>query len=459
MNITVYGSGYVGLVAAACFAKVGNHVVCMDIDAKRIADLNQGIIPIYEPGLTEMVLEGVKQRTLQFTTDVKTAVLHGECQFIAVGTPPDEDGKADLKYVMSVAHNISLYREDYTIIINKSTVPIGTADRVSGALRQGFEKRQKAITFDVVSNPEFLKEGAAIQDFCFPDRIVLGIGNARVEAKLRRLYQPFCRNENTIMMMDVRSAELTKYAANAMLATKISFMNEMANLAEKVGADIEYVRKGIGSDPRIGMAFTYPGCGYGGSCFGKDIQALIHTAKEHEMDISIIEAVEKVNANQKNLIVDKIEDYFQGNIEGKVFAVWGLAFKPETDDMRDAPSVVAIHALRSKGAKIQAYDPKATMEAKKILGDENIRYGHSPEEVLHNAHALIIFTEWSQFKQPNFREMRTKLLAPVIFDGRNIYDLHMMKTLGFTYFGIGRGCSLQVEELEHDFHHHCDEER
>lgn len=438
MKLTIYGSGYVGLVAAACFAESGNEVICMDVDREKIAKLNQGIIPIYEPGLASIIQTMREKGSLRFTTDVKAAVEHGECQFIAVGTPSDHEGKADLKYVLAVAESIARHCNNYTIVINKSTVPIGTADQVRAVIQQGLQARGVEIPFDVVSNPEFLKEGAAIDDFCQSDRIILGLDNIRAQEKLKKLYEPFCQNKNSLIIMDPRSAELTKYAANAMLATKISFMNEMANLAECVGADIEKVRKGIGADVRIGHHFTYPGCGYGGSCFGKDLQALIHTAQAYHSGAAIVQAVEAVNAKQKKKLFEKIKHHYEGDLAGKVFAVWGLAFKPETDDMRDAPSVVAIKALLACGATIQAFDPQARGEAAKIFGD-TIFLKETAEAAVEGAHALVIFTEWPLFKNPDFRMLKNKLLAPVIFDGRNIYDPTLMKRLGFTYYGIGRG--------------------
>lgn len=443
MKITVYGSGYVGLVVAACFAEVGNEVVCMDVDSTKIEKLNQGIIPIYEPGLEEIIKKAREMNHLVFTTDAPMAVRHGECQFIAVGTPPDFEGKADLKYVLSVAETIARYRDDYTIIINKSTVPIGTADKVRAALKKGFAERKVDVLFDVVSNPEFLKEGAALEDFRKPDRVVLGVDNSRAETKLKALYAPFNHNEQCLMVMDTRSAELTKYAANAMLATKISFMNEIANLAERVGADVEKVRRGIGADPRIGYHFTYAGCGYGGSCFGKDIQALIHTSQDYHCEAEVIRAVESVNAKQKRRVFEKIHRYYKGNLKGKVFAIWGLAFKPETDDMRDAPSLVVISELLQAGAIIQAFDPQAMAEAKKYMGEKpHLIYGETPEQVLEGAHALVILTEWRIFKSPDFHVLKQSLLEGVIFDGRNIYDPILLDKMGFKYHGIGRGLAL-----------------
>lgn len=439
MKITVYGSGYVGLVMAACFAEVGNEVVCMDVDENKISRLQQGVIPIYEPGLQEVVINTLKSKRLQFTSDAAFAVKHGECQFIAVGTPPDVNGKADLKYVLAVAQTIGEHIQRHTIIINKSTVPIGTADKVRETIRKAILLRNKEVAFDVVSNPEFLKEGAALADFRRPDRIVLGVDNAAAGNTLRKLYEPFNRDNNRLMMMDTRSAELTKYAANAMLATKISFMNEMANLAEKVGADIEKVRIGIGADPRIGYHFTYAGCGYGGSCFGKDIQALIHTAEEYGSNAEVVEAVEKVNAGQKLRLFEKIAAHFEGDLNGKVFAVWGLSFKPETDDMRDAPSLTIIKALWDAGSKVKVYDPQAMHEATKIFGERpDLIYCNGAEEALTGTHGLIVLTEWRVFRCPDFYAIKEQLLTPVIFDGRNIYDPQLLKELGITYYGIGR---------------------
>lgn len=439
MKITVYGSGYVGLVMAACFAEVGNEVVCMDVDKDKISRLQQGIIPIYEPGLQEVVLSTLKSKRLQFTTDVITAVKHGECQFIAVGTPPDVTGKADLKYVLAVAQSIGENMQRHTIIINKSTVPIGTADKVRDTVKRAIIARNKDIPFDVVSNPEFLKEGAALADFRKPDRIVLGVDNPAAGNALRKLYEPFNRDNNRLMMMDTRSAELTKYAANAMLATKISFMNEMANLAEKVGADIEKVRIGIGADPRIGYHFTYAGCGYGGSCFGKDIQALIHTAEEFGSQVEVVEAVERVNYGQKIRLFEKIAEHFKGQLSNKVFAVWGLSFKPETDDMRDAPSLTILKELWKAGATVRVYDPKAMAEAKKHFGErDDLVYCSGAEDALIGSHGLIVLTEWRVFRCPDFYGIKAELLNPVIFDGRNIYDPILLKELGITYYGIGR---------------------
>lgn len=439
MKITVYGSGYVGLVMAACFAEVGNEVVCMDVDKDKIRRLQQGEIPIYEPGLHEVVMNTLKSKRLQFTTDVALAVKHGECQFIAVGTPPDHLGKADLKYVLAVAQSIGEHMQRHTIVINKSTVPIGTADKVREMIHKTLLERKKEVPFDVVSNPEFLKEGAALADFRKPDRIVLGVDNPIAGNVLRKLYEPFNRDNNRLMIMDTRSAELTKYAANAMLATKISFMNEMANLAEKVGADIEKVRIGIGADPRIGYHFTYAGCGYGGSCFGKDIQALIHTAQDFASDAEVIQAVERVNYGQKIRLFQKISNHFKAQLTNKTFAIWGLSFKPETDDMRDAPSQTILRELWKAGATVKVYDPQAMHEAKKIFGErKDLIYCKEAEEALVGAHALVVLTEWRVFRCPDFYTIKEALLEPVIFDGRNIYDPQLLKEMGLNYYGIGR---------------------
>ena len=443
MKITVYGSGYVGLVIAACFAEVGHDVVCMDVNAAKVEKLKQGIIPIYEPGLEEVVKATQKENRLTFTTDVKTAVMHGECQFIAVGTPPGEDGSADLSYVLAVANNIAAHMTAYTIVINKSTVPLGTAAKVKAAIQAGLRSRNCEIPFDVVSNPEFLKEGAALEDFRNPDRVVIGLESKQAQDKLRKLYAPFQHDDHRLIFMDIASAELTKYAANAMLATKISFMNQIAQLAEKVGADVEQVRLGIGADVRIGYHFTHAGCGYGGSCFGKDIQALIHTSLENNSPADIIQSVEKINQAQKRFLFEKMLAHYQGDLANKTFAVWGLAFKPETDDMRDAPSVVMINALWEKGAKVQVFDPKAIHEAKIALGEsEKIAYCADQMQALEGADALVILTEWRQFKNPDFDKIKQMLLKPVIFDGRNIYDPASLAQMGMTYYGIGRGCAL-----------------
>lgn len=439
MKITVFGSGYVGLVTGACLAEVGNDVVCMDIDEGKISKLKQGIIPIYEPGLEAMVKENQAAGRLSFTTDVKEAVDHGLFQFIAVGTPPDEDGSADLQYVLAVAKSIAENMEDYRVVIDKSTVPVGTADRVRNVIDEVLAQRGKALEFDVVSNPEFLKEGAALDDFMKPDRVVIGTDNPRTAELLKALYAPFNRSHDRVIAMDIRSAELTKYAANAMLATKISFMNELANLAERLGADIENVRRGIGSDSRIGYSFIYPGCGYGGSCFPKDVKALERTAKEIGYHAELLNAVENVNNRQKHRLFEKISTHYQGNLKGKVFALWGLAFKPNTDDMRDAPSRVLLEALIDAGATVQAYDPEAIEEAQRIYGNKTgLSYSQSPADALKGADALAIVTEWKQFRSPDFDLLNTSLTDKVIFDGRNMFEPAIVSRSGLQYYAIGR---------------------
>ena len=439
MNITIFGSGYVGLVTAACLAEVGNDVVCMDIDAEKIANLQQGIIPIYEHGLDEMVKENQAMERLRFTTDAKEAVAHGVFQFIAVGTPPDEDGSADLQYVLAVAKTIAENMDDYRVIVDKSTVPVGTADKVKATMQTILNERHCELEFDVVSNPEFLKEGAAINDFMRPDRIIVGTDNPRTAELLKALYAPFNRRTDRIIVMDVRSAELTKYAANAMLATKISFMNELANLAEFLGADIEHVRHGIGSDSRIGYSFIYPGCGYGGSCFPKDVKALARTAHDMGYQPELLQAVENVNNKQKKRLFEKILAHYQGDVSGKIIALWGLAFKPETDDMREAPSRNLIEALIAAGAMIQAYDPEAMKEANRLYGaHHNFRTCPSAKEAIIGANALAIVTEWKQFSSPNFQRLNEHLRDKVVFDGRNLYEPTMVKRYGLQYYGIGR---------------------
>ncbi len=439
MKVTVFGSGYVGLVTGACLADVGNDVICVDIDENKINMLNQGGIPIYEPGLDEIVQRNAAAGRLRFTTDVAEGVKHGLFQFIAVGTPPDEDGSADLQYVLAVAATIGEHMEEYKVVIDKSTVPVGTADKVRDKINEVLTSQGKTAEFDVVSNPEFLKEGAAIDDFMKPDRIVIGTDNPRTTELLRALYAPFNRNHERLVVMDIRSAELTKYAANAMLATKISFMNELANLAERLGADIEKVRIGIGSDPRIGYHFIYPGCGYGGSCFPKDVKALERTAKEIGYKAELLSAVESVNNRQKEVLFQKVSNHFDGNLQGKTFAIWGLSFKPNTDDMRDAPSRVLMEALWDAGASVKAYDPEAMNEAKRIYGERaDMILCDSPEAVLDGADALIVVTEWKVFRSPDFESIKQKLNTPTVFDGRNIYDPEMMKQMGFSYYAIGR---------------------
>ncbi|ACF46042.1 MAG: UDP-glucose/GDP-mannose dehydrogenase family protein [Prosthecochloris sp.] len=439
MKITIFGSGYVGLVTGACFAEVGNDVLCVDIDEEKISRLKKGEIPIYEPGLEDMVIENSREGRLKFTSDVAEGVAYGLFQFIAVGTPPDEDGSADLRHVLSVAESIGRHMDDYRIIIDKSTVPVGTADLVRDKVLSVLAERNVSIDFDVVSNPEFLKEGDAINDFMKPERIVVGVDNPRTKELLRTLYGPFNRSHERFIAMDIRSAELTKYAANAMLATKISFMNEIANIAERVGADVEAVRRGIGSDSRIGFPFIYPGVGYGGSCFPKDVQALERTARKFGYDSRILQAVEAVNHDQKLSLVDKMRDHFKGDLKGKTIAIWGLAFKPNTDDMREAPSREIIEALWSEGAKVRAYDPVAIDEARRIYGErDDLELLEHPDETLKGADALAVVTEWMVFRSPDFDVMKSELTSPVIFDGRNIYNPDMMEQLGFTYYSIGR---------------------
>jgi UDPglucose 6-dehydrogenase len=443
MKVTVFGTGYVGLVTGTCLADVGHDVLCVDIDQKKVDDLKNGVIPIFEPGLDSIVKQAVQNGLLNFTTDMELAVSHGELQFIAVGTPSGEDGSADLQYVVAVAKTIGQRMAGYKVVVNKSTVPIGTAEKVSDALNAELSIRGVQIPFDVVSNPEFLKEGAAINDFMKPDRIVVGTNSARAEKLLRELYAPFNRNHDRMIFMDVRSAELTKYAANAMLATKISFINEMANLAEKLGADIEQVRNGIGADPRIGYHFIYPGCGYGGSCFPKDVRALINIAKNVDYQASLMEAVDRVNQAQKNKLFAYINTHFAGSLKGKTFALWGLAFKPNTDDMREAPSRVLMEALWAAGAKVQAYDPVAMDETQHIYGlREDLKLVGTKEAALEKADALIICTEWKNFRAPNFELIKSALTAPVIFDGRNLYEPDRMFEHGFEYYAVGRGKSL-----------------
>ena len=439
MKITIFGSGYVGLVTGACFAEVGNDVLCVDIDQQKIDSLNTGQIPIHEPGLDEIVAENIKAGRLRFTTDIREGVDFGLYQIIAVGTPPDEDGSADLRHVLTVAESIGTYMSEYRIVINKSTVPVGTADRVKEKIRSVLAERKADIDFDVVSNPEFLKEGDAVNDFMKPERIVIGVDNPRTKELLRFLYSPFNRSSDRFIAMDVRSAELTKYAANAMLATKISFMNEIANIAERVGADVEAVRKGIGSDSRIGFSFIYPGVGYGGSCFPKDVRALERTAHQHGYHSRILQAVEAVNHDQKSSIVRKIKEHFNDDIAGKVFAIWGLSFKPNTDDMREAPSRRVIEELLTAGARVRVYDPVAMDEVRRIYGDrEEIVYALNKEDAIKGSNALVVLTEWLVFRSPDFDMIKRDLTHPVIFDGRNIYSPDFMEQFGFTYYSIGR---------------------
>ena len=440
MKVTVFGSGYVGLVTGVCLAEVGNDVLCIDVDQQKIDNLKKGIIPIYELGLDELVKENQQAGRIKFTTDIQEAVSHGVFQFIAVGTPPDEDGAADLQYVLAVAKSIAENMNDYRIVIDKSTVPVGTADKVKEAILQVQAIRGVAIDFDVVSNPEFLKEGAAINDFMKPDRIIVGTDNPRTAELLKALYAPFNRSHERIITMDVRSAELTKYAANAMLATKISFMNELANLAELLGADIEHVRNGIGSDSRIGYSFIYPGCGYGGSCFPKDVKALERTAQQMGYKAELLNAVENVNDRQKQVLFNKIVQHYKGDLQGKTFALWGLAFKPKTDDMREAPSRVILEALINAGAAVRAFDPEAMDEAKRIYGDKpGLTLVETAEDALQGANALIVVTEWKNFWSPDFDLIKNTLKDAVIFDGRNLYQPELLNKQGITYYGIGRG--------------------
>jgi UDPglucose 6-dehydrogenase len=441
MKITVVGTGYVGLVSGTCLADVGNDVLCLDVDAGKVRILEEGGIPIHEPGLLEIVRSNVAAGRLRFTTDVARAVEHGAIQFIAVGTPPDEDGSADLQYVLSAARNIGRHMNDYKVIVDKSTVPVGTGDKVQQAIAEVLAERGVAIPHAVVSNPEFLKEGAAVEDFMRPDRIVIGAEDPQAIELMRALYAPFQRNHARLVVMDIRSAELTKYAANAMLAARISFMNELANLAEKLGADIEMVRQGIGSDPRIGFHFLYPGCGYGGSCFPKDVQALLRTARlDAGIDLKVLDAVEVANDAQKHVLTHKIKARFGDALNGRCFALWGLAFKPNTDDMREAPSRYLIADLLEAGATVVAHDPVAMDEARRIFGNEaRLSYAATPMQALAGTDALVIVTEWKVFRSPDFTAMRQALKQPIIFDGRNLYEPQAMKAAGFEYFPIGRG--------------------
>ncbi|OBU04862.1 UDP-glucose dehydrogenase family protein [Morganella psychrotolerans] len=443
MKVTVFGIGYVGLVQATVLAEVGHDVMCVDVDAQKVENLKNGLIPIFEPGLTPLVKKNYEEGRLSFTTDAAKGVAHGTLQFIAVGTPPDEDGSADLQYVTAVARTIAQHMDGYKVIIDKSTVPVGTADKVNATIKAAQAERGTDFAYDVVSNPEFLKEGAAVADCMRPERIVIGCDNEGVVDIIRELYEPFNRNHDRMIVMDIRSAELTKYAANCMLATKISFMNEISNLAELLGADIENVRQGIGSDSRIGYHFIYPGCGYGGSCFPKDVQALIRTAEHIGFTPRILQAVEEVNELQKYKLPSFIKRHFGDDLRGKTFAVWGLSFKPNTDDMREASSRVLLQELWAAGAKIQAYDPEAMQEAQRVFGqrDDLVLMG-TKEAALHGADALVICTEWQSFRAPDFDTIKSGLKTPVIFDGRNLYDPERLENRGFIYYGIGRGASI-----------------
>ncbi len=447
MRVTIFGTGYVGLVTGTCLAEVGHEVVCVDIDAAKIDGLRRGILPIYEPGLEPMVKANHAEGRLQFTTDAATAIAHGDVIFIAVGTPPDEDGSADLQYVLAVAKTIGTHLQRPAVVVDKSTVPVGTADKVAATIAMALAERGADVAYDVVSNPEFLKEGAAVDDCMRPDRIVIGADSATAVEKLKRLYAPFNRNHERIVVMDVRSAELTKYAANAMLATKISFMNEIANIAEKVGADIEMVRQGIGSDPRIGWHFIYPGAGYGGSCFPKDVQALSRTAHQFGYRAELLDAVESVNERQKAHLFELIVRHYGGEaaIRGKTFAVWGLAFKPNTDDMREASSRRLLQQLWQAGARVRAFDPEATHEAQRIFGERGDLHlcEHAPD-ALQGADALVVVTEWKQFRSPDFAKLQRTLKDAVVFDGRNLYDPAEIEAGGLAYYGIGRGRSIRT---------------
>ena len=439
MKVSIFGTGYVGLVTGSCLAHSGHHVTCVDIDEDKVKRLTAGEIPIFEPGLESVVKQSVKEGRLQFTTSAKQAVDYAEVIFIAVGTPPDEDGAADLRYVLQVAESVGEHMQDYRLVVNKSTVPVGSADRVKAKIAETLAARGVIIPYDVASNPEFLKEGAAVSDFMKPDRIVVGAESDRVKKLMRELYAPFNRNHEKLMFMDVRSAELTKYAANAMLATKISFMNELSRISEKLGADIELVRRGIGSDPRIGYSFIYPGCGYGGSCFPKDVKALVRTANSIDEPAELLTAVESVNDSQKMVLVNKVREHFSGNLKGKTIAVWGLAFKPNTDDMREAPSRVVMEHLWDAGAKVQAYDPEAMKETKRIYGDrEDLQLVNNEYDALSGADALVVCTEWSAFRSPDWAKAATLLKNKVVFDGRNLYEPDLMAEKGYTHYAIGR---------------------
>ena len=443
MELTIIGTGYVGLVTGACFSEMGSRVTCVDIDAAKIENLKKGILPIYEPGLESIVLQNYKEGLLNFSTRIEAVVKTSSIFFIAVGTPPGEDGAADLKYVLQVAKEIGKNIDEYAVIVDKSTVPVGTADKVRQTIQAELDRRGKQIEFDVVSNPEFLKEGAAIKDFIKPDRIVVGTNSPRAEKIMRRLYAPFSMNRDKLIFMDVKDAEMTKYAANSMLATKISFMNEIANICERLGVDVENVRKGIGSDSRIGYSFIYPGCGYGGSCFPKDVKALIRSSREVDFEPNLLDAVEKRNKAQKRVLVEKIRHRFSGNLSGRVFGVWGLSFKPGTDDMRDASSIVLIEELINAGAGIRAYDPVARDQARKEfpkewVDDGRLVFADTQYHALEGADAMVLVTEWKAFRQPNFERISDLLKTSIIFDGRNQYDPEEMIEMGFEYHGMGR---------------------
>jgi UDPglucose 6-dehydrogenase len=441
MKITIVGTGYVGLVTGACFSEVGIDVTCVDIDERKIDNLKKGIIPIYEPGLEPLVKRNMDKGRLHFSTKLSESLEDTEIVFSAVGTPPDEDGSADLKYVLDVAREVGKHAKDYILMVTKSTVPVGTAEKVRTVIKEELDKRDTNTTFDVASNPEFLKEGNAVNDFLKPDRIVVGTDSDRAKKLMEKLYKPFTMNGHPIILMDIVSSEMTKYAANAMLATKISFMNDVANLCEIVGANVNSVRKGIGTDKRIGPYFIYPGTGYGGSCFPKDVKALVKTAEEFGYDMEVLKAVENVNKRQKSILYSKVKKYYNGDLKGKTFSLWGLSFKPQTDDMREAPSLVIIDKLLSEGAKVKAYDPVAIEEAKRILGDK-IEYADDLYDALIDSDGLLLLTEWPEFKIPNFKVIKKLLNKPVIFDGRNVYDVEEVKSYGFNYYGIGLGDKL-----------------
>jgi UDPglucose 6-dehydrogenase len=440
MKLTVIGTGYVGLVTGACFAEMGNDVLCVDVDQRKIDRIKNGDLPIFEPGLADIVARNVSGGRLHFTTDLKEGVRFGTIQFIAVGTPPDEDGSADMQHVLAAAHTIGEHMTDYKLVVDKSTVPVGTADAVRGAVTEALARRGVDVPFSVVSNPEFLKEGAAVEDFMRPDRIVVGVDDERAQYLMQALYAPFQRQRDKLVMMDIRSAELTKYAANAMLATRISFMNEMALLAEKLGADIEQVRRGIGSDPRIGSQFLYPGCGYGGSCFPKDVKALLHSAEGVGEPLHVLGAVERANERQKHVLVDRIVERFGEDLHGRLFALWGLAFKPDTDDLREAPSRVVVAALVRRGARVVAHDPVAMDEARRVFAMDaaQLEFAPTPNDALEGADALIIVTEWRHFRSPDFARMKQLLKQPVVFDGRNLFNPRTVRNAGIEYHPIGR---------------------
>jgi UDPglucose 6-dehydrogenase len=443
MKITVIGTGYVGLVSGACLADMGNHVVCLDVDERKIRLLEEGGVPIHEPGLEQLLRRNAAVGRLQFTTDVAAAVNHGTLQLIGVGTPPDEDGSADLRHVLDAARSIGRHMTDYKVVVDKSTVPVGTAERVRSAIAGELMRREIDVEFAVVSNPEFLKEGAAVEDFMRPDRIIVGADDERALLLMRALYAPFTRNHDRLLLMDVASAEFTKYAANAMLATRISFMNELARLAERVGADIELVRRGIGSDPRIGTRFLYPGAGYGGSCFPKDVKALIRTGREHGVELGVLAAVEAANERQKHVLVDKVVARFGEDLKGRTFALWGLAFKPDTDDMREAPSLVVVHELVRRGARIRAYDPVAMPQARRVLeGVAGLSFAEDANDALAGADALLIVTEWREFRSPDFDAIRQRLARPLVIDGRNLFDPAELRRRGIEYVAIGRAAAV-----------------